>query len=212
MRTAIGPSSLIAPRSSPVGDEVGAGAGVPFGLQRPDAVDRVGALDDVDGEAAGAVEADELHDLLKLLEARRLGALADAIAEPRRTLGERLDRRLGRLPRREVRRVGHVVEDRLGRGLHVERLLETHGRLHLAGEPPPTLAPARETRRSPRKPPSRFLGFISANTRSNVLASKMTAQRISAHHVSGSNAMPSTSGTALPSRRATIRPRYGSLS
>jgi hypothetical protein len=69
-----------------------------------------------------------------------------------------------------------------------------------------------EGRRSPRKLPSRFLGFISANTRSNVLASKMTAQRISAHHVSGSNAMPSTSGTALPSRRATIRPRYGSLS
>ena len=53
-------------------------------LERPGSVDRIGALDDVDMDAPRPVELGELDDLLELLAARRLCALANTRTQARR--------------------------------------------------------------------------------------------------------------------------------
>ena len=92
------------------GDEVNPRAAAVVGLEDPRPVDRLGTLHDVHPQTAWPVEFNEFGDLLKLLPARRLSALAEARTESWSPLGELFDRRLRSLPILELRWVGHIVE------------------------------------------------------------------------------------------------------
>ena len=120
------PEHAHGPAELAVGGEVHPRPGA-VGLEGPRPVDRLRALHDVHVDAPRAVELGELDDLFELAATGRLRALAHARAEPGRTVGELLHRRLRGLPLGEVRRVGEVVEyDLRGTG-DGECLLDVHG-------------------------------------------------------------------------------------
>src|SRR5450432_3829855 len=133
----------VGPRSSPSATNTTLVRG-PVGLEGPGPVDRLRALDDMYVKACRPIELRELDNLLELLDSGWFRAFPNTCPQPGWPIGELLHRRLGRLPVTEVRRVRHVIKDRLRRCVHDERFNEPHGHLVVS----PRLPQRHRTRRN----------------------------------------------------------------